>query len=49
MCWALLIMEGEKVVHEIETTAEGGGAYGTVTIHCSWCKRMIYQKDFDKR
>lgn len=31
------------------TCGYGGGTYGTVTINCSSCNRLVYRKDFDER
>lgn len=32
-----------------ETCGHGGGAYGTVSITCSHCNRLVYLKEFDNR
>lgn len=32
-----------------DTCGWGGGSYGTVSIHCEHCKKLVYQKDFDTR
>lgn len=32
-----------------DTCGYGGGPYGTITVTCSSCKRIVYVKEFDER